>query len=250
MDNESKTEVIQEALEVDESIEAPIDLCDDPSQEQIKKRSQRLYKRILPIMAIILVAMILITAVLSIVLRSLQDDDTNPTYRPVDYPIYGFYPVYNGNIFENEEYLAFNRDIHYYDNLQGYGERYVISENTTDKKFKLIYSCLQSIMQGDENAYNSLFNQTYYQAHEKQPAFEQQMLYEICIYFYSQESLSNGENLYTYQVDYMIYQNNGTYRQDIGSDMIRSQYLVLHEYADGSVDIENLVTKRMAVKVE
>ena len=54
-----------------------------------------------------------------------------------------------------------------------------------------------------------------------------------------------GSKTVTYKLDYMIYRNDGTFRRDIGSDAIRSQYLVLDCAADGSITVRDLVSFRI-----
>ncbi|MBQ9760617.1 MAG: hypothetical protein IJW16_04655 [Clostridia bacterium] len=215
----------------------------------LQERSARLRRRVVPIVAICLAVLIVVPLALILIINHFQDADA-PTYRPIEFPTYTFHPVYEGDILEYELYLAQNREVYFYDNLKGYGTRYTVTEEESDANLHLIYDYLQSIIHGDADTYNSFFNAVYYESHEKEAPFAQQMLYNMAIYSYSEESLERGEKLYTYQLDYMIMQNNGTFRTDIGSDMIRPQYLVLHRYADGTVKIENLVIKRMAEKVE
>ena len=216
-------------------------------KEELRARSLRMRKKLIPIIAISLAVLIVIPLVLVLVLNSLQKDSV---YQPVEYPNYQFDPVYNGNIMDYDIYLGYNRQVRYYDNLHGYGNPQILSEETTESRLSLLYSYIQSIIAGDERLYNSFFNDHYFASHEKQGEFEQQMLYDIKIYYYSAETLEDGDTLNTYQVDYMILKNNGTFRRDIGSDMVRSQYLVLRKSLDGTVTIEDLVTKRMAVKVD
>lgn len=216
-------------------------------KEELRARSLRLRKRLIPILSISLAVLILVPLILVLVLENLQKD---PSYEPVDYPEYNFDPVYDGNILEYDLYLGYNREVVYYDNLQGYGTPQILTEETAEPHFKLLYDYIQSIITGDERLYNSFFNETYFKSHDNQDPFEQQMLYDITIYHYSTENLEDGDTLNTYQVDYMILKNNGTFRRDIGSNMIRSQYLVVREEHDGTVSIEDLVTKRMAVKVD
>ena len=216
-------------------------------KEELRARSLRMRKKLIPIIAISLAVLILVPLVLLLVLNSLQKD---PKYQPVEYPNYQFDPIYEGNIMDYDVYLGHNRLVMYYDNLQGYGNPQILNEETTDTQLSLLYQYIQSVIAGDERLYNSFFNENYFRNHDKQGAFEQQMLYDIKIYHYSSETLDDGDTMNTYQVDYMILKNNGTFRRDIGSDMIRSQYLILRKSLDGSVTIEDLITKRMAVKVE
>ena len=57
-----------------------------------------------------------------------------------------------------------------------------------------------------------------------------QKLYNIKITRMSEEDVSeNGQNYTKYEfiLEYMIHQNNGTFRTDIGSDASKKQYITL-----------------------
>ena len=204
-------------------------------------------KKLVPILVISFGALIVIPLLLALILNLIQKD---PQYEILEYPEYEFAPVYEGDILHYSYYLGKNRDILYFSNREGYGEAEVLNDETSEAKQKLLYSFVQSIICGDEALYNSFFSKAYFASNEPQKPFAQQMLYDICIYLYASETLENGETSYTYQVDYRIAKNNGTYRTDIGSDMSRSQYVTIRQAADGNVSIEKLAIKRMAIQVK
>lgn len=220
-------------------------LTEEP--EAASKKPPRVKKKIILILSIAGGALIVIPLLLALILNLIQKD---PQYVILDYPEYEFAPVYEGDILHYSYYLGKDRDVLYYSNRSGYGEAEVLNDETSEAKQRLLYSFVQSIICGDEDLYNSFFNQTYYASHEPQKPFAQQMLYHIRIYLYSIESMEGGDTIYTYQVDYMIAKNNGTYRNDIGSDMSRSQYVSVRETPNGNASIEDLILKRMAVQVK
>ena len=213
-------------------------------KEERRIRSAKMRKKILPILAIVLTVMIVIPTVLTFILQGLQKDNQIDGKQDIEYPDYYFHKPYDGNILESDAYLSLYRDVEFYDNIMGYGMMELITENTTDRRLKFIYQFLMTVINGDAAYYNTLFNDNYYQNNAPKSDFEQQMLYSMKVYFYSSEELGNGERLYTYALDYKIKKNNGTYRRDILSDEIRTQFIVLHTYSDGSILIENLVLKR------
>ena len=217
-------------------------------KEERRIRSAKMRKKFLPILAIILTVMIVIPTVLTLILQGLQKDDTSGGVQDVIYPDYYFHKPYDGNILEYDAYLSLNRNVEFYDNIMGYGMMELITENSGDRRLKFIHQFLMTVINGDAEHYNTLFNENYYQNNAPQADFEQQMLYAMKVYFYSSEELGNGEHLYTYALDYKIRKNNGTYRRDILSDEIRTQFIVLHTYSDGSILIENLVLKKYATK--
>ncbi len=217
-------------------------------KEDARIRAKRLRRRLIPVFAVLLAVLILVPLLITLI-SNLGEDE--PIYELVPIPDYDFYPVYDGDILSYDRYLGCNRELYYYDNPLGYGERYTVRSDETDLKLQLVYAYLQTIIHGNADAYNAFFNGNYYREHERQAAFAQQMIYDINLYADSSktEYLENGEKLYTYRLDYMILYNNGTFRRDIGSDMVRSQILVLREHRDGSVSIENLSIVRQVVQV-
>ena len=204
-------------------------------------------KKALPILGICVGAMIVIPLILVIILTIINKE---PEYELVELPEYQFYKSYDGNILEYDAYLAHNREVYYYDNAAGYGARDTVTEEHTDAKLRFLYEYLQSIINGDHVTHNACFNNVYYQTSAPKPDFAQQMLYDIVICYESTEAGQNGDRLVTYVLTYKIMQNNGTFRTDIGSDMSRAQYLTLHEYSDGTVLIEKLLTARTLVPKE
>ena len=70
---------------------------------------------------------------------------------------------------------------------------------------------------GEYNEYNKLFTEEYYKSNEPYYSFTQQMIYDIRIERLS-ETVIDGEDVFYYNVSYKIHKNNGTFRNDIGSD--------------------------------
>ena len=157
---------------------------------------------------------------------------------------YTFYPVYDGDIMENEEYLGLNRHVSFCANPSGYGLTQAITDENReefDGSVLFLYEYIQTIIRGDSLAYNKLFNETYYRDNAQKENFAQQMLYNINIRFMS-ESKEGNERLITYRVEYMIHQNNGTFRRDVGSDASRPQDITVRVGANGEILIERIVT--------
>ena len=100
-----------------------------------------------------------------------------------------------------------------------------------------LYDFLQMIIAGEEDAYNACFTDNYIDEYGTQAAFPPQMLYDMRIAFYSQEG-SNEDLRITYQLDYRFYQNDGTFRRDVGSDAIRPVYVVLVKDTEGNIRID------------
>lgn len=96
-----------------------------------------------------------------------------------------------------------------------------------DKYFKLIIA-------GDYTAYSKLFTDKYYEDNPEYKDFEftQQMLYDMEIEYLGKYT-ANGVNILKYDVSYRIFRNNGTFRNDIDSDVSKTLYFELVETDDG-----------------
>ncbi len=216
-----------------------------PTYEELRKRSKGLQKRILIIVgSIFLVLLLTLGAVLLI--QSLKKTPS------LDGDYY-FYPTYQGDIMENEEYLKLNREIFYCDDPNGYGLTSPIDEalyKTLDPAAQLSYHYLQSIMAGDHTRYNSYFDEDYLKKHGEQAEFSQQMLHNITIYLYRYSVGEGNVKTYTYKLNYMFYHNDGTFRRDVGSDSIRPQFLTIEVYPDGSAKIVDMALYNISGNVD
>ena len=153
-----------------------------------------------------------------------------------------FYPVSDQNVFENSAYLAKDRQIYYCENPDGSGRTAVLSEDENfDAKVRFLEGYLNCLILGDETALRALCTENYLKRNEI-PDFTQQMLYDMHLYYYSTEVQQDGGQLVTYRLEYKFYQNNGTYRRDVGSDGSKPEYLVLWVSADGTnIKINDIV---------
>ena len=135
-----------------------------------------------------------------------------------------FYPVDEElDIFSDEEYMAYDRNVSYYD--PDTGATYSVEEKdlaTQEEYVRFFYSYFQTVIWGDAVNYAEHFSLSY--EGELPEDFTMQMVYDIQI----QPHLSSGEGN-TYIVDYKIRKNNGTFRRDIGSDEGREYLFTLIE---------------------
>ena len=156
-------------------------------------------------------------------------------------PEYEFYPTYQGNIMEYDKYLDLDRQV-YYSEL---GTTTSITDENRDEfdpSVLFLNDYIQSIIAGDSVRYNGFFSQSYFEECEAQAPFTPQMLYRIVVTYLATEEDASGSKLITYQLEYMIFENDGSFRRDIGSDASRPQHLTLRVLPDGSAEIEKLVT--------
>lgn len=219
------------------------ELTDLEKYELLREQSKALKKNMLKAVGVIL-AVLLLIFISVLVLNYIN----RPTIGiPEDF--YQFSAPYQGNIMENTAYLEKDRLVYYCPNASGDGIRYAITdENRTDFDAGVLFVCkmLDTVIQGDANAYNQCFSDQYWKANEaegnlKKTAFNPQMLYNIKLTYHSVAS-ENGEKLVTYRLEYMILQNDGTFRRDIGSGISREQRVTVRVRDDGSAIIEKLVT--------
>ena len=173
--------------------------------------------------------------------------------RPPKIPEYDFqfYPTYRGDIMKYAPYLALDRQVYYCEDPSGNGLRTAVNEeNMTDYNTKVLFLYLyfQTIIAGNSEAYNSYFNDTYYQTSQPLEAFSPQMLYEMEIIYQGSEAQADGDTLVSYRISYRIHRNDGSFRRDIDSDASRPQTVTLRVSADGDISIERLVTHYIVVK--
>ena len=194
----------------------------ESSLEQLKIRQKKNVKLILLILLGVSVLFVVTLVLVNHFLSKKEEDK-------VDEYIH-FYNVEEGDIFENEEYLALNRSVLYCDDPSGwYGHT---SEITAEDRLSFeptvlfAEDYLIALIYGNSGALRAMCTSEYLKEHEI-PEFTQQMIYEAKITYYSTEGQEDGTTLVTYRLDYKIYRNNGTYRRDVGSRTVKPEYLVL-----------------------
>lgn len=144
---------------------------------------------------------------------------------------YDFYPAdYSENIYEDEKYLKlieYGPIEYHHGGLITYLNKDNASEEEEVVRFFVDY--IYSIIEGNAEKYNSFFSEKYYESASQKNYFTMQKLYNIKLEQYSSETVGeDGKNYtkYIYTLSYNIYQNNGTFRADIGEGS-RTQYIVL-----------------------
>lgn len=204
-----------------------------------ENKNQQQKKKILIAIGAVVCALALLWGILELVTYL----DEKKKVKPPEYH-YEFDTVYDGDIHEYRPYLNLDRQIYYCADPAGYGLTQAVTKETReDFSPEVLFLCdwINTIINGDADAYNRFFNQSYFENVEPQKPFAQQMLYKISLTYHSEQKEGN-ERLVTYTVEYMIRHNNGTYRQDIESDASRPQRVTLRVAEDGTMAIERLVT--------
>lgn len=209
------------------------------SREEQKKRSQAMQKRLVRILICIFGAAVLVIGVAVAVALLTKPDET-----PVEYGEEFFYPTYQGDIMQYESYLELDRKIQYCADPSGQGMTTSIEDDNEDEfpaSVLFLRDYIQTVIAGDVNAYNAMFNEAYYEENEPQKPFSPQMIYRTRI-TYRLEQMDGEDKMIAYWLEYMIFENDGSFRRDIASNASRRQNVVLRIKPDGTITIEELTT--------
>lgn len=140
-------------------------------------------------------------------------------------------PNYDEDITKDSHYMGLDRQIYYAD--LSTGVTISLSEATYAEQgeaVEMLCHMIESIIAGDHETYNTFFSDDYLAREGEKDMFTAQKLYNITITLLSSEEITeNGltYDQYTFSLEYMICQNNGTFRTDIGSDASRKQAVVV-----------------------
>ena len=108
---------------------------------------------------------------------------------------------------------------------------------------------INAAIDGDTEKINGMFSKKYFESGgEAKVSFTPQKLYDIKFTYVSDDVLNeNGavHDTWTFWMEYKIKDNNGTFRNDMGSNASRREYVVLTMRADG-IEIDALVPYRTA----
>lgn len=164
---------------------------------------------------------------------------------------FDFYPAdYNENIFENERYLELIKGEYIRVCNADTGVTVGVDLNKLDKhsaEVLFMIEYVQDIINGDHKSYNLRFSEEYYKSHEPLESFTMQKVYDVLITQKGSETVTDkktGENYtkFLLVLEYKIYENNGTFRKDIGNGS-RKQYFTITD-KNGSLLIDSIDIER------
>ena len=143
---------------------------------------------------------------------------------------FDFYPAnYDEDIFLDEAYMKLiSRGMLEFDD--GLNTVITVSEDNISEcgdYASVVANMLYSVRDGNVDEYNSYFNDEYYKTNSKKEDFTPQKIYDARLSVFLTETVEENKISYTkyvYKLEYKIYENNGTYRKDIG-DGSRAQYI-------------------------
>lgn len=153
---------------------------------------------------------------------------------------YNFYPTdYDLDVTADEVYMGLDRYVHY----KTGNETFTITDGdytVYNNAVVFFGKYFETVIAGDSETYNTFFSDLYYESNEPHIEFAPQMLYDIEIEMLSQDPQNDGTTLYAFDVSYKIHRNDGTFRNDIGSDGSKKLYFELYEDKEGNVLIDRI----------
>lgn len=219
----------------------------DIEQRSALEQSRKAKKAILTVFGGVVLFIVFFSFLFNVIdLEGLLDGSKKDTYNPTNQTIIFFTPDYDEDIYQDSEYMSLDRNIYIYDidtgvtesieseDLEGYGDG-----------VKFVVDLVNSIIAGNAELYNDFFSDEcfYNDLVEEKEAFTMQKLYNIKITCMNETDVSDNTQTYRqYEIilEYMIRNNNGTFRTDIGSDASKMQYLVITDRS-GELLIENIL---------
>lgn len=213
-----------------------------PENRRDTSADKRKIKKALIVIVCVLAVLCLLAGALSLVTKLLEGEVSE-----VSYDDYRFFEAdYNKNIMEDKLYLSLDRAI----NFERFGTELVLTQgNAADiaPAADLFYRYINCIIMGDYQSYTSFFtseclNSDKFKAPER---FTMQGLYDINIKLFRADSKEiNGVDgvCEIYEVSYRIFENNGTFRNDILPDETRT--LVFEIYVTQGVAWINAIGHR------
>ncbi len=135
------------------------------------------------------------------------------------------------------EYLELDRYLYYKNGGETVG---IIDENRDSFGDEVLFfeEYFKTLIAGDNEAYNGLFTDSYLDYYGEKEPFTPQMVYGMQIEQVLEKE-EGGVLTFGFDVDYMIFQNNGTFRNDIYSDASRTMYIEIND-ASGEFKIDVL----------
>lgn len=207
-------------------------------------------KKAMIIISLVLVFILVLYFIAAKLLAYLQNSNQG-TEKPNN-KIYFYDVIPDEDITKDVEYMEKCRSICYCDSSIGV-MRSVEPEHYSDYggAFELMATMIESIIAGDSQTYNSLFSDRYYAKNSQKGSFTPQKLYGtfsmggILITSTDPSSIvgleSAGDDTEYFKVEYLIYKNNGTFRDDVESDACKPLVYAVREQSNGSFVIDDVI---------
>lgn len=211
---------------------------------KIARRDKEESKKLAIKFIIILLSLFSMLVVFNILLSSgvfsdLFDKKTEVTQEP----IFFYEPNYDENIFEDEDYLDLNRYIRYTEGALStllVNEKMFVASGDAAVFFGKYF---EAIINGEYEKYSSFFTEEYIDKNGVKDRFTMQKIYDVEVEKLSAIFTDRETNniRYEFRVGYCILENNGTFRDDIGSNASRPQIFELIMYNEtGEIKINSI----------
>lgn len=157
---------------------------------------------------------------------------------------------YDRNILEDPAYQRLDRSVRYLE--------YDSGEPLTEENYRTLgvasaffYEYFDAVIRGDCDTYRSFLTPYYIKEFDPPERFTMQMLYDIEVNRTQRPSTAEFQGrtvtVHYFSVKYKIFENNGTFRKDVGSNISTTQYYELYDLGDGQIYL-NATSNRQMVR--
>ena len=158
-----------------------------------------------------------------------------------------FTPDYSEDITKDELYQSKIRNVYYLE----FGTGEMITEANLDSlpdSAQFFYKYFNIVISGEYNEYKTLFTQEYLKRKTIPDKFTKQKIYDIEVNLYDRQNIDkDGKSIIvdTFIVKYKIKDNNGTFRNDVGSNTTVPLVFQLYKQNNGVLinDISTIENK-------
>ena len=212
-----------------------------------KTNGKKLKKRIM-IAIIVSICLVPVLLGVSYALDVYENKKNNETDGPIDFDWYE--ADYDEDIFQDEDYVKLI-EYGFISYTEGSLTLGIERENAKNygEEVEFMVEYLYSIIEGDADRYNSFFSNVYYKNHSRKDVFTMQKIYDVSLTkepaIVSDDDTAEAEK-YTFVLSYRIFENNGTFRKDIG-DGYKRQYITVTN-REGKLLIDSIATEKVVVR--
>ena len=203
--------------------------------EAKKKKKRRLILVIVIVSALAAVSYVLTSFPELFSRRKNQNVTTMYSDRNISYLFYE--SDYDLDPFADETYMQYDRLVHYTDGAVTVG---LTEEEAADYNdaVRFFVRYFKTVVAGDAATYNTFFTERYYKNAKPYDRFAPQMIYDIHVEQLSETAQNDGSTVWTFNVAYKIYRNDGSFRNDIPSDGAKTLRFTLIGNGAGDVKID------------
>ncbi len=207
----------------------------DAEKKRTKKRARHL---LLGVLILFVVLLVLNLAVQTDLLSRLFSSDFSHSNGEIS-----FFPAdFEENILEDEDYLGQKRYVLYTDGALSITLANEDDVTATGDAAAFFYAFFDAVIRGDHETVNAMTTEAFAADHGLWEPFTMQRLYDIHVVKLREYSSDDHKmTIFEFDVSYSIHRNNGTFRDDIGSNAARTQvYQLLRDDNTGEVLLQSI----------